>query len=143
VLRYARCRNIAYGKNLITAESAARQNRAGFLGPVVFQNHLIDDLSTENAPEPGNIHLFAPTGVVDAREARVAENNLFVGARIVVLGDCSRSGTSIGPPSSSTTTPATLAPTRVGTPKAMEEFIARFANVEVIGFEEEKSDERN
>ena len=114
----------------------------------------------DNPPPPGNIHLFAPSGIIDAGEAEISGGRVVVAAtQVLNAQNISFSAGSVGVPSSTPSQAATgigaltgtsslketskmteqatsLAPARTEAVKAMEEVIARWVNVEVIGFEE-------
>jgi hypothetical protein len=115
----------------------------------------------ENAPEPGNIHLFAPTGIIDAGEAEISGGKIVVAAtQVVNAQNIVFSAGSVGVPAAasgaasglgalsgvSSVVEATkmmeqtadLAPARPEATKVMEEFVAKWVDVEIIGFEEEK-----
>lgn len=56
----------------------------------------------ENAPEPGNIHLFAPSGVIDAGEAGVAGGKVILAApQVLNVANISFSSGSVGVPKTS------------------------------------------
>lgn len=115
----------------------------------------------ENAPEPGNIHLFAPTGIIDAGEAEIAGGKIVIAATEVLnvqnisftMGSV---GFSIETPSQAMTGLAgltgtsglvettkvveqqTMAVTSVpqaAPAKPLDEFIRRWVEVEILGFE--------
>jgi len=113
----------------------------------------------ENAPEPGNIHLFAPTGVIDAGEAEIVGGKVTLAATQVLnsqnisfsvgsvgvpaasagqaaggLGALSGTTASLAETSKMTEQAAALTPAKAEAAKAMEDFVAKWVNVEVIGF---------
>jgi len=56
----------------------------------------------EQAPEAGNIYLFAPQGTIDAGEAGIAGNKIFLGAvQVLNANNISASAGSVGVPSTS------------------------------------------
>jgi hypothetical protein len=115
----------------------------------------------ENPPPPGNIHLFAPTGIIDAGEAEISGGKVVVAAtQVLNVQNINFSMGSVGVPAAGVSqataglgalsgvggitettkmaeqTAAALPPARAETTKAIEEFIARWVDVEVIGFDE-------
>jgi hypothetical protein len=114
----------------------------------------------DNPPPPGNIHLFAPSGIIDAGEAGIAGGKVLLAAlEVKNAANISFSLGSVGVPSASpsqgagglgglsgvsgsltqtskvTEQAAAQAPARAEAAKAIEEFITRWVSVEVIGFE--------
>jgi filamentous hemagglutinin family protein len=57
------------------------------------------------APEPGNAYIFAPSGIIDAGEAGIAANNLYIGAlKVLNTQNIQVTGVSVGVPITNTNT---------------------------------------
>jgi hypothetical protein len=165
--------NINAGRGSRTAVSASPPRRQTINGvttwvftPPAVGSGIRAVTYGDNPPPPGNIHLFAPSGIIDAGEAGVMGGRVFLAAlEVRNTANISFSLGSVGVPLPSTgqaagglgaltgtgsvtetskmaEQAASLAPARAEATKAIEEFITRWVNVEVIGFgsEEERQE---
>lgn len=116
----------------------------------------------ENPPDAGNVHLFAPTGVIDAGEAGIAGNSVTLAAlKITNASNISFSAGSIGVPqqSAAATNLGTLAGSgitqntqvnadasgmsaaKVQAAQMVEDIIAKWLDVKVVDFIEDDNKE--
>ncbi len=77
--------NINAGRGSRTAVSASPPRKDPFTGQEVFTPPAIGSgiraaTYGDNAPEPGNIHLFAPSGIIDAGEAGISGGKVILAA---------------------------------------------------------------
>lgn len=111
-------------------------------------------------PEPGNVYLFAPTGIIDAGEAGIAGGNVILGAtQVLNAGNISFSAGSVGVPTSdasinlgalagnsglsdsakATEQASGLAPVKEKAAKeknALEEFFSKWLDLRILSFDE-------
>jgi hypothetical protein len=119
----------------------------------------------DNPPPPGDIHLFAPQGIIDAGEAGIAGGQITLAALTVKnAANISFSAGSIGMPqqssgtanigaltgsgSTSQTSQLTSDVSGVGAAKAqaaqlVEDIVAKWLDVKVLDFVEDDEDEKN
>jgi len=118
----------------------------------------------ENAPTPGNVHLFAPTGIIDAGEAGIAGGKITLAAlQVSNASNINFSAGSVGVPQASEgtaslgtltgTTSATqnsqqnadtsgLNAAKVQGAQMVEDIIAKWLDVKVIDFVEDVDDDQ-
>ncbi|HUI66752.1 MAG TPA: filamentous hemagglutinin family protein [Nitrospirota bacterium] len=119
----------------------------------------------ENAPIPGNVHLFAPTGVIDAGEAGIAggkitlaalqvnnASNINFSAGSVGLPQASEGSASLGALTGTTSATQTsqltadasgLTAAKVQASQMVEDIIAKWLEVKVIDFVEEDDNNKD
>jgi hypothetical protein len=117
----------------------------------------------DNAPEPGDIHLFAPSGIIDAGEAEISGGRIVLAAQQVLnvqniifsagsvgvpqpsagaggIGNISGSGT-LTQASQLTSEASGLAASRAAdASKAIEDIMAKWLDVKVIDFVQEEKE---
>jgi hypothetical protein len=159
--------NINAGRGSRTAVSASPPRRQTINGvttwifsPPAVGSGIRAVTYGDNPPPPGNIHLFAPSGIIDAGEAGITGGQIFLAAtQVLNVQNINFTTGSVGVPAASSQTAglgtlsgtsnlvestkmveqaATVAPAKQESAKIMDEFIARWVDVEVIGFEEER-----
>ena len=119
----------------------------------------------DNAPDPGNIHLFAPTGVIDAGEAGIAGSSVTLAALTVTnAANISFSAGSIGVPqqaaasasigtlsgaggaaqnSQLTSDVAGIDLARAQATQMIEDIVAKWLDVKVVDFVQDDSSDSN
>jgi hypothetical protein len=117
----------------------------------------------DNAPEPGDIHLFAPSGVIDAGEAGIAGGKITLAAlQVNNAANISFSSGSIGMPQASegaaslgtlsgtgstaqnsqlTADASALSASKSQASQMVEDIIAKWLEVKVIDFVEDETDQ--